>query len=93
MFSTAEKLAEVYEGCRTAGIGCIQCKGWAADSLIQVLGPIQERRARFTPSQAMEIIEAGSLRAQRRADQTMLEVNAAMGLAAATETAVQETAL
>ena len=93
VFSTAEKLAEVYEGCRTAGIGCIQCKGWAADSLVQVLGPIQDRRAQFTPSQAMEIIEAGSLRAQKRAEQTMVEVNAAMGLAGPIESSVQETAL
>ena len=81
VFSTAEKLAEVYVGCRTAGIGCIQCKGWAADALVEVLGPIQDRRAQFTGSQAMEIIEAGSRRAQLRADETMREVNAAMGLA------------
>ena len=45
IFSTAETMAKVNEGCRTAGIGCIECKRWAADSLWQVLGPIQERRA------------------------------------------------
>jgi len=78
VFSTSEKLAEVYLGCRTAGIGCIQCKGWAADSLVQILAPIQERRARYTAAQALEIIEAGSIRAQRRAAQTMREVDAAM---------------
>jgi len=80
VFSTPEKLAEVYEGCRTAGIGCIQCKGWAADSLVQILGPIQERRAGFTVAQATEIIDAGSVRAQRRAAETMREVNEAMGM-------------
>jgi len=78
VFSTPEKLAEVYAGCRTAGIGCIQCKGWAADSLVQILAPIQERRARYTGAQALEIIDAGSVRAQRRAAQTMREVDAAM---------------
>jgi len=78
VFSTPEKLAEVYEGCRTAGIGCIQCKGWAADSLVQILAPIQERRARYTAAQAMEIIDAGNMRAQRRAAETMREVNEAM---------------
>ena len=80
VFSSPEKLAEVYEGCRTAGIGCIQCKGWAADALVQILGPIQERRARFTGAQAREIIDAGSARAQRRAAETMRQVNEAMGL-------------
>jgi tryptophanyl-tRNA synthetase len=78
VFSAPEKLEEVYLGCRTAGIGCIQCKGWAADSLVKILAPIQERRARYTPAQAIEIIEAGSVRAQRRAAQTMREVDAAM---------------
>ena len=78
VFSTPEKLAEVYLGCRTAGIGCIQCKGWAADSLVQILAPIQERRARYTAAQALEILGAGSIRAQRRAEQTMREVDAAM---------------
>src|SRR6202035_4917981 len=34
LFSTPETLAKVYEGCRSAGIGCIQCKGWAADTLV-----------------------------------------------------------
>ena len=78
VFSPKEKLAEVYEGCRTAGIGCIQCKGWAADALVQILNPIQERRSSFTVTQAMEIIEAGSVRAQLRAAQTMREVDEAM---------------
>jgi tryptophanyl-tRNA synthetase len=71
-------LAEVYEGCRTAGIGCIQCKGWAADALVQILAPIQERRSQYTAAQAVEIIEAGSIRAERRAAQTMREVDKAM---------------
>jgi tryptophanyl-tRNA synthetase len=78
VFSSADQLAEVYDGCRSAGIGCIQCKEWAADSLIEVLKPIQERRAQFTAKQALEIIDAGSVRAERRAAETMHEVNAAM---------------
>jgi len=78
VFSTPEKLAEVYSGCRSAGIGCIQCKGWAADSLVQILAPVQERRSQFTAAQAMEIIDAGSVRAERRAAETMRQVNEAM---------------
>jgi tryptophanyl-tRNA synthetase len=80
VFSTPEKLAEVYEGCRSAGIGCIQCKGWAADSLVQILQPIQDRRASFTDAQAIEILVDGSNRARARAAQTMDEVHAAMHL-------------
>ena len=78
VFSTPETLAKVYEGCRSAGIGCIECKGWAADALVQVLVPIQERRTRFTEAQVDEILDDGSNRARARAEQTMHEVRAAM---------------
>ena len=78
VFSTPETMAKVYEGCRSAGIGCIECKGWAADGLMQVLRPIQERRANLTTVQVEEIIEEGSSRARARAEQTMREVRAAM---------------
>jgi tryptophanyl-tRNA synthetase len=78
VFSTRETLAKVYEGCRTAGIGCIECKGWAADALVQVLAPIQERRAGVTPARVDEILEQGSKRASARAEQTMREVRTAM---------------
>jgi tryptophanyl-tRNA synthetase len=82
VFSTPETLARVYEGCRTAGIGCIECKGWAADALVQILNPIQERRARFTPGEVEDILKDGSDRARTRAEQTMTEVRAAMQLTA-----------
>jgi tryptophanyl-tRNA synthetase len=82
VFSTAETLAKVYDGCRSAGIGCIECKGWAADSLVKILQPIQERRAGFTEAAATEILREGSRRASIRAEQTMVEVRAAMKMPA-----------
>jgi tryptophanyl-tRNA synthetase len=78
VFSTPETLAKVYEGCRSAGIGCIECKGWAADGLVRILEPIQARRAGFTEAQAEEILKEGARRASKRAAQTMDEVHAAM---------------
>jgi tryptophanyl-tRNA synthetase len=84
LFSTPETLVKVYEGCRSAGIGCIECKGWAADSLVRILEPIQERRAKMTEARAMEILKEGSKRAQARAEQTMVEVREAMRLPPAT---------
>ena len=80
VFSLPDTLAKVYEGCRSAGIGCIECKGWAADALVQILNPIQERRARFTPGEVEDILKDGSDRARNRAEQTMVEVRAAMKL-------------
>jgi tryptophanyl-tRNA synthetase len=78
VFSTEETLARVYEGCRTAGIGCIECKGWAANALVQILAPMQERRASFTETQVGEILEDGNCRAAARAEETMRQVRAAM---------------
>jgi tryptophanyl-tRNA synthetase len=80
VFSTAETLDKVYAGCRSAGIGCIECKGWAADALVQVLNPLQERRARYTEADVKDILEDGSNRARVRAEQTMEQVRAAMQL-------------
>ena len=82
IFSRKETIAKVYEGCRSAGIGCIECKSWAADSLVQLLNPMQERRRKFeeNPKLAWDILEAGSERARKTAGATMNDVRAAMGM-------------
>jgi len=82
IFSTSEVQAEAAEGCRTASIGCIQCKGWLADGVVRELAPIQERRRYFqaNPGEMAAILEAGSARANVRANETMREVRSAMRL-------------
>ena len=39
VFSDRQTIVKVDEGCRSAGIGCIECKGWAADALVSILTP------------------------------------------------------
>jgi tryptophanyl-tRNA synthetase len=80
IFSEAETNAKVNVGCRTAGIGCIECKSWAADSLVRILNPMQERRKKYeqNPRMAWDILEAGSERARKMASGTMNEVREAM---------------
>ena len=82
IFSPPETMAKVYEGCRSAGIGCIECKGWAADALVQILNPLQERRKKYeaNPRLAWDILEAGSARARKVADATMADVRSAMSI-------------
>jgi tryptophanyl-tRNA synthetase len=80
VFSSADTMAKVYEGCRSAGIGCIECKSWAADALVQILNPIQERRAKFSDAGVEDIVRDGDARARARAEQTMEEVRGAMKL-------------
>jgi len=83
IFSSPEILAKVYEGCTTAGIGCIECKTWVADAIVSALQPIQERRVKFENDPALvdDILRDGARRATARAEQTMHEVRSAMGLA------------
>jgi len=82
IFSSKETLAKVYEGCRSAGIGCIECKGWAADALIAKLAPIQERRRKYeaNPKAAWDILESGSRKAEAAAETTMQQARAAMSM-------------
>jgi tryptophanyl-tRNA synthetase len=82
IFSGKETMAKVYEGCRSAGIGCIECKTWAADSLVELLNPMQERRKKFedNPQLAWDILEAGTEKARKASGATMRDVRAAMGM-------------
>ena len=82
IFSNPETMAKVNEGCRSAGIGCIECKSWVADALVKILQPMQERRKKYedNPRLAWDILEAGSARAREVAGATMDEVRKSMGL-------------
>jgi tryptophanyl-tRNA synthetase len=82
IFSDRATLDKVDEGCRSAGIGCIECKSWAANALVQLLTPMQERRKQFeeNPRLAWDILEAGSQRARAVAAKTIAEVRQAMGM-------------
>ena len=78
---------KVNAGCRSAGIGCIECKSWAADALVQLLSPMQGRRKKFeqNPRLAWDILEAGTERARKAAAETMKDVRNAMGMSLAYE--------
>ena len=82
IFSDPETMRKVDAGCRSAGIGCIECKGWVADALANLLNPMQERRRKYeqNPNLAWEIIEAGDATAGAICDATMDEVRRAMNL-------------
>ncbi|HEY4047066.1 MAG TPA: tryptophan--tRNA ligase [Acidobacteriaceae bacterium] len=82
VFSSQQTLERVYAGCRSAGIGCIECKGWVADAIVAELNPLQERRRHYEerPGLVNEILYAGSALARRRASETMQQVRAAAHL-------------
>jgi len=91
IFSNQETLAKVDAGCRSAGIGCIECKSWAADAMVARLAPIQQRRKKYEddPKRVWDILEAGSARAATVAEATMNEVREAMHMSKQYESPAQ----
>ena len=68
--------------CRTAGIGCVDCKGLMLEHLLPMLEPIRERRRQYEakPRAAWEILVEGSKKARRAARRTLEQVREAMHL-------------
>ncbi len=82
VFSAPETIERVNRECRTAEIGCVDCKKLAAGHLNAFLAPIQERRKPYeqNPQQVWDILEAGTEKARAVAQATMQEVRAAVKL-------------
>jgi tryptophanyl-tRNA synthetase len=82
VFSSEIVQEEARAGCTSAGIGCIQCKGWLADAVVKELAPIQERRQYFeaNPDEVDAILDDGAFRANGRTAVTMRQVFSAVGL-------------
>jgi tryptophanyl-tRNA synthetase len=80
LFSPAETVAEVDRDCRTAAIGCVQCKGKMADNLVKWIEPIQTKRKELEsrPQKVWDILDAGSKTAHRTAQSTMERVRNAI---------------
>jgi tryptophanyl-tRNA synthetase len=81
VFSSKDEQAEVAEGCRTAGIGCIDCKKVLIKNVFKVLEPIWERRKELEadPSLLRKAIDSGTERAAEVARKTMQDVRSLMG--------------
>lgn len=84
-FSPPELVADVDAKCRTAGIGCMDCKTMLAERIERTLGPARERAAelRAHPRRVHEALAAGAERCRSIARETMAQVRTAMGLRAA----------
>ena len=82
IFTPAAERAQCATGCRTAGIGCLDCKGVLLGHLVPRLDAVRERRQKFAekPDVIVEILHEGSRRARAVAKQTMDEVRAAVAL-------------
>jgi tryptophanyl-tRNA synthetase len=80
IYSPQELQAQINRDCRTAAIGCIDCKKLVADKMVERMAPMWDARAALTshPSRIDEIVRDGSARAEKVAKATLAEVNEAM---------------
>ena len=80
IYSSSNVVKQVDQDCRTAAIGCIDCKRQVADAMVERYQPMWDKRATIIqhPEQTQEIVEEGRKRASRVAQETMQEVKTAM---------------
>ena len=76
IFSGTEAPATIYEECKTAKRGCVDCKRHLADNINEYLSELRERRAdiKARPNYVQEILHEGGKRARSIAQETIAEV-------------------
>jgi tryptophanyl-tRNA synthetase len=80
LFSPPATLEWSAKGCRSAGIGCIECKMKMADNLIRWIEPVRARREEYAahPDKVLQILDDGSEKARDVAQKTMARVREAV---------------
>ncbi|GAF90932.1 unnamed protein product, partial [marine sediment metagenome] len=76
LYTEKEKVKEIEEGCRSASIGCVECKQIMASNLNKALEPLREKRKELeaNPQIIENIIDEGNRKARKIARNTMEEV-------------------
>ena len=82
IFSSSEEVEMINKECRSAGIGCVECKKMLARNLNEHLEPFREKRAEFAkdPNYVQDVLNDGAKRARAIARVTIAEVKEAIGL-------------
>lgn len=79
-YSKAEEIAAVAADCRTAGIGCLDCKRILIRNINDFLDPFRQRRSRYEKMSVADILEPGNRRASERARRTIAQVRGLMNV-------------
>ncbi|SDY18238.1 tryptophan--tRNA ligase [Nitrosomonas sp. Nm58] len=82
VYSNDEVRSWVQQGCKSAGIGCLECKQPVIDSILAELAPISERAKMYEedPALVRNIVADGCEKANKLAEETMRDVREVMGL-------------
>lgn len=83
VFSTPDEIEHCAEGCRTADIGCVDCKKILTQHVLAIVAPIRDRRLALLsePDRLVDVLSGGAERARPIARATMNEVRAKTGVA------------
>jgi tryptophanyl-tRNA synthetase len=81
-YSTPERVAQVERDCRSAAIGCVDCKKMLLESLLPAVDQHRTRRAELDrhPGRIEELVQLGTRKASATAEATMERVRTAMSL-------------
>ena len=82
VYSDDKRKQWVQEGCRSAGIGCLECKQPVIDAVLEEQKPMRERAQRYLddPTLVRSIVADGCEKARKQAQETLREVKEVMGL-------------
>ena len=82
VYSSDDVKSWAIKGCKSASIGCVDCKGPLIDSVLKEQQPVRERALEYlnNPESVQAVIDEGSERAREVARDTLEEVKDAMGL-------------
>jgi tryptophanyl-tRNA synthetase len=82
VYSDEKRKQWVQQGCRSAGIGCLECKQPVIDAVLEEQKPMRERAQRYLddPTLVRSIIADGCEKARKQAQETLREVKQVMGL-------------
>ena len=82
IYCVPQEIEEVSQGCRSAGIGCLDCKRVMIKHVVAEMAPFREKRAVYEkrPADVDDVLAAGNRVAQEKAAETMGEVRSAVGL-------------
>ena len=82
LVSPEKTISEIKDQCRSAGIGCVECKRLLASKIIELLSPFQEKRKEIEakPDFVREVLCEGAACARETARQTVEEAREKMGL-------------
>jgi tryptophanyl-tRNA synthetase len=82
LLSDEDRQAEIRRGCTSSTLGCVDCKRFFMEKLVEFLEPLRARRAvlEATPDLIRDVLRDGNAKARASAEAAMAEVRRRMGL-------------